>query len=157
MKIARHLASSTILCAFLTMAAGASGADTVYHGSFCNPLPGDVSKIDYNQFGSFNTSASTGTVNCGAATPILATINTVQVYAYDRHTPNNVSCTVTLTDIGGNTIWSGSNATSVNSPAMQTINFSPGVGTHTVYARCGIPAVTGSGNSVVSTYRIITP
>ncbi|HKY35018.1 MAG TPA: hypothetical protein VJN18_03660 [Polyangiaceae bacterium] len=159
MNITRF-ASSTMLCAFLTMAAGASGADIVYHGSLCNPLPGDVSKIDYNQFGAFNNGTGGGpfgTVNCGGSTPIETIINRVSIIVYDRSTPSNVQCTVRLTDIFGNVLWSASDVTSGNSVAMDNMEFSPGVGGYAVYTRCDIPNVTSSGNSIVSSYRIITP
>jgi len=151
------LASSAIMAAVLTLAAGASASDTVYHGSLCNPQPPDVSKIDYNQFGSFNIAATTGTVSCGTGTQILATVNTVSIIAYDRNSSTNVSCTVMLTDIFGNSLFTQNKTTTGNSAGSQTLNYTPGVGTHTVYVRCDIPAVTASGNSVVASYRIITP
>jgi hypothetical protein len=157
MKIAKFASSATIL-GFLTLAAGASASDTVYHGTLCNVQPLDVSKIEYNgAWGTQNNAASTANIYCGAATEILATINTVELEVYDRNAATNFSCTLTLNDIFGSAIFTQTKGTTGSSASAKLISYSPGVGTHTLNVGCSVPAISAGSLSHFTTYRVITP
>ena len=154
----KKLVSSTIALGLLTLTVGASASDTVFHGSLCNPeFPSDVSKLEYGQFGIDNSSASTAFVSCGAGTAILATINTVEIETYDRNPSTDVSCTLVLTDVFGQALFSQTKSTTSFGPSPKLLSYNPGVGTHTVNIDCSLPANSGGNVSHVTTYRIITP
>jgi len=154
----KKFVSSTIAMGLLTLTVGASASDTVFHGSLCNPeFPADVSKLEYGQFGIDNSSGSTAFLSCGANTPILATINTVSIITYDRNPSTNVSCTLVLTDIFGNALFSQTQSTTGSGAGFMQLLYNPGVGTHTVNIDCSLPPNSGGNVSHVTTYRIITP
>jgi hypothetical protein len=138
------------------LASTASAADIVNHGSLCHPARLDITKIDYTQFGVHNVAATPATVSCGAAVPILATINHVGVEVYDRNPADNVVCTLFLVDIFGNNVAPPQQRSSAGSgAAAQFLSFNPAVRTHTANLQCRIPAATASGVSLVTTYRVI--
>lgn len=151
------LISSAIVGTLLTLAAGASAGDTVFHASVCHPQSASVSQMDYTHFGVHNASASTGWVACGAGIPILATINTVTVRTYDRNPATDVACTLTLTDLFGTSLFSQTKSTTGSGAGSQGLSYSPGVGTHTLTLGCSIPAVSAGNLSHVTSFRVITP
>jgi hypothetical protein len=157
MKLQTLISSAFALVVF-GVAAVASASDTVNHGSQCNSQPADVSKVEFNQVGATNNSStSIAAIGCGAATQILATINTVQAVVYDRSSVSNIDCTLVLTDIFGSALFSQVKSSSGNSAGNQLLTWNPGVGTHTIHIGCNLPAQTASGFSHFTTYRVITP
>jgi hypothetical protein len=159
------MTTRTLACAglaalglFIACAASGYAADVVYHGSLCNPVQEQVGQVFYNQWGIANLSnAAPLFVACGGATPILATITTVEVEVYDRNPTADVVCTLVLVDIFGAPIGSPLNASSSGSQVpAQLLRFTPGLGTHTIVLQCSLPAVTSSGASHLTTYRVIS-
>jgi hypothetical protein len=159
MKLSK-LVPSAFAVAVLSVAGASSASDIVNHGGLCNVQPLDVSKVEYSQFGPFNNSTtSAAALGCGAATPILATINTVQAIVYDRNSSAGqfVSCTLVLTDIFGSSLFTQTQSSTSPGTGFQTLTWNPGVGTHTLYLGCSLPAKTAAGVSHFTTYRVITP
>jgi hypothetical protein len=149
------LAALGLLFAF---AASGSAADTVYHGSLCNPVQEGVSPgLFTNQWGIANLSDSSSLfVNCGGVIPILATINTVEVEVYDRNPSADVACTLLLVDIFGVALSTSTAFSSGSQVSAQLLRFTPGVATHTINLQCSIPVATASGFSHLTTYRVIS-
>jgi hypothetical protein len=144
----------------ITVGLPAQASDEIYHGNFCVPNQGDITRIQRNQWGVNNTSSSnTAIVQCPFNLPFNANLRVNGVYAtvYDRNPNVNVSCTLTGVGIEGATLWERSSSSSGSSVSHQFLSFSPpSQFTHTMNMTCTIPPVTGSGFSHVTTYRVIT-
>lgn len=138
----------------------ANAADVMYHGNFCSPNRSYVNIIERNQYGVHNTSSSSSaTVQCPFYLPFNASlrVNRVEVTVYDRHPNANVSCTLLGVTFAGNTLWTRSASSSGSGASHQLLIFSPPSSfTHTMNMSCSIPAITSSGISHVTTYRVIT-
>jgi hypothetical protein len=147
-----------VLGLFFACTSPGDAGDVVSHGSLCNPVQEQAGQVFYNQWGIANLSnAAPLFVACGGATPILATINTVEVEVYDRNPTADAVCTLVLVDIFGSTIGSALNAsTSGSQVAAQLLSFSPRMLTHTIVLQCSLPAATSSGVSHLATYRVIS-
>ena len=85
-------------------------------GTVCQPIQGAQGCVEYSQYGTHNICATTITVECPlpASEPNASPHPSVyQVYytAYDRHTTQNVSCTIQKTDTSGNSTYSATAST----------------------------------------------
>ncbi len=156
------------LLAVTLMGAGLSAAvslpalagDEIYHANFCAPNRSYVNTIERNQWGVYNTSnTSTAYVQCPFNLPFNGSlrVNSVWLTVYDRNPTTNVSCTLTGVGLEGNTIWTRTSSSSGSQALHQFLSFSPpSTFIATMNMACSIPAVTGSGASHVTTYRVIT-
>jgi hypothetical protein len=139
--------------------ASSSNAQLVlYHGSLCNPEQGSVNRVEYNQFGVANTASPIAFVTCGGAIDDDSTIQAVTVIAYDRNELADVSCTLTLVDRSGNTLFSAAaNSTGAQEPAQELVFDPAPVTSATIHLRCSIPPPDTLGHSQVTTYGVTTP
>jgi hypothetical protein len=156
-KLTKAISSAAMLLSLTGAVTASAATDTTSHGTLCNPQPADVSKIIYNQFGVVNTAASAAGVQCGAAIVTGATISQVALEVFDRNASTNVSCTLVLTDVFGNTVFSQTQATTGSGSAAKLLQFFPAVATHTLTLSCSLPAISGVDASAIATYRVFTP
>lgn len=144
----------------ITVGLPAQASDEIYHGNFCVPNQGDITRIQRDKWGVNNTSTSnTAIVQCPFNLPFSANVrvNTVYVAVYDRNPNVNVSCTLTGVDLEGATLWERSSSSSGSSVSRQYLYFSPpSQFIATMNMTCTIPPVTSSGISHVTTYRVMT-
>jgi hypothetical protein len=89
---------------FVALASASHAADTLYHGSLCNPARTDIVVVGYNELGVHNATGSgfvparSVEVHCGGAITPGSTISQVTVFIFDRNSDMgaNVECTLTL-------------------------------------------------------------
>lgn len=145
------LTNSIVALAGLTLfASSASARLNTYPQTLCQPLLGSLSCIEYSQYGVHNVCTGTATVECPLPTskPSSGSINVTQaaVFAYDRNTSTNVSCSVQRTDYQGSLLYSTTLSTSGSGSGVQA-KYATFTQSHDGYwrMRCSIPAVQ-SGN-----------
>ncbi len=143
-----------------TFCSSALAIDEMYHGNFCAADQDHINKIERSQYGVDNTSSSaTAVVHCPFNVPYVGNlkISSVWVTVYDRNLSEDVSCTLMIVGVDGNTKWSNTQSTSGIQSAHQFLGFQPPNSNYlgTLNMSCSIPPSTEAGVSHITMYRII--
>lgn len=146
----------------LGLALAPSSADARTHvtvGSECQPDLGSTC-INYSQFGAHNICGSTQALECPITHSYSGTPTITQFYyvGYDRHSTQDVSCTIRRTDGGGNILFSSSKNTTGDSASSQTIVWLSLGQTQTAWwsMRCTLPPAESGDFSHLASYVTIT-
>ena len=152
----RKLIKAVLPFATLATAFAASQADAsthLYPGVECQPIAGSTC-ISYDNYGVRNNCSSAQMVDCplSASSP-GSTLSQATAIVYDRHSSDNVSCSLQISNLYGDLLYNVSRVTSgENSSHMvlswlsvnQTFGFTR--------LRCSIPAVESGEYSHVVGY-----
>jgi len=121
-------------------------------GTACQPsTPADANCVEYTQYGVHNTCATAITVECPIQRVRINTktsrIYSAYVYAYDRSTAADVSCSLEQTDRYGNVTYQSTRNTSGNSVDEQLLFYAPSTSTYDLWwrFRCSVPGVETPG------------
>lgn len=164
----RNIFASIVLAAVSFYGIGNADATTAYttvtNGTRCQPAKASKDQVDYNQFGIFNTSATTAaTVFCEipgrAQSTDSAHYTSIAINYYDRNTTSDVSCFVQVLDGGGNdAITPLSLTSSGGGPGSGLQSFTPSLPSVSsilpVYVTCTLPPAQSGWVSVLTTMTI---
>jgi hypothetical protein len=146
------IVSVCIAAAGASRSALAGSRLTFYSGTLCQPINVSRDNVDYSHFGVNNLSSSVSViVECPLQTTSFSlpeTVTTVGVVTYDRHTLQNVSCTLTASDSAGNIQWQDTKTTSGGGAGTGAVGlaFFPNQAINQVWSlRCTLPAIQTSG------------
>lgn len=146
----------------LGLALVASSADAktwVDMGQDCQPEFGSTC-INYSQFGAHNVCSTTQNLECPVTHIFGGSPTITQFYftAYDRHSTQNVTCTIRRTDGGGNILFSSSKNTINEGAGVQTITWLNLNQTQNAWwsMRCSLPPVEAGEFSHLTSYVMLT-
>jgi hypothetical protein len=163
-------ASSVVGALGLSVAFATSGyaADTLYHGSLCNPQLESQGLLLYNDLGVYNISGLGGTppsygqVHCGSLVDPTSTIRHVSVLIYDVNPDRDmdVVCTLAAVNAGGVAVFKEARSSPIPASGQQQLlsfDFDPGQTNVTIHLMCNIPpAKPASGPSRLFAYAVST-
>ena len=145
-----------VLAAMVLGVPGMASAQADYtHGVICNPRAVDAAKVDYNQYGVFNKSATSAQVWCQAG--YAGKHGAIAVTVYDRNNAENVCCTARVQASDGATRWSGNKCTAGFASDNMVISFTAAEveeANGILSVQCTLPAQTANGVSVLSSVRM---
>src|SRR5688572_16347422 len=116
----RKLFAAVVPLGLALVASSADARTMVVSGSACQPEAGSTC-IQYSQYGAHNVCTSTQNLECPITHSYNGSPNVTQVYftGYDRHSTQNVTCTIRRQDAGGDILFSAARSTSGEGAADQ--------------------------------------
>ena len=146
----------------LGLALASSSADARTHvatGAECQPETGSTC-IQFTQFGAHNICTTTQGLECPITHSYVGSQTITQFYfiGYDRHSSQNVSCTIRRTDGAGNILFSSSKNTTGESATSQLIVWLNLNQTQSAWwnMRCTLPPVEAGEFSHLSSFVTLT-
>jgi len=126
-------------------------------GSICQVVGLKEFGDTYNQFGyGRTTTMSAKNILCPLVVdhnPMGGNISSILATMYDRDPNSDIVCTLTVTDLAGNALFTSTQNSVGSSSSPQTLSWNVGVGSYGVIA-CSIPAQTASGISHFTSYIV---
>ncbi len=145
------------------MSSPARAEDFVYNGNFCTPILGDANKLQYYaQWGVSNVSNTLATVQCPFIhrfTHSSVPVNRVVVTLYDRHSQENVTCTLYGLGLEGSILWQVSQSSSGSGTQHKFMELKPPQqGVAGINMVCTLPRLGENlGQSHIASYWVSTP